>query len=90
MLIDRSRWHLKANSKLYLVLKYVINQTMGRSLSIAKNLTRLCNYAPQKVRTNELDCFFGSVIHFSRVFFSGTFVEKAFVQKHKFWTFISR
>ncbi|KAF2566987.1 hypothetical protein F2Q68_00025107 [Brassica cretica] len=32
-------------------------------------------YAPQKVRTNELDCVSGSVIHFSRVFCSGTFVE---------------
>ena len=31
--------------------------------------------APQKVRTNELDCLFGSVIHLSRVFCSGTFGE---------------
>ena len=29
----------------------------------------------QKVRTNGLDCLFGSVIHFSRVFCSGTFVK---------------
>ena len=71
-----SNWrNLKANSKLYLVSKYWINQTMGKNSSIAKHLTRLCSSAPQKVRTNELNCVFGSVIHFSWVFCSGSFVE---------------
>ena len=32
---------------------------MVRSSSMAKNLTRLCSSAPQKIRTNELDCVFG-------------------------------
>ena len=68
-------WHWKANLKMYLVSKYELNQTTGRSSSIAKHLTRLCSYSPQKVRPNELDCVFGSVIHFSQVFCSGTFVE---------------
>ena len=68
-------WHWKYNLKLYLVWKYGLNQTMGRSSSIAKHLTRLCSSAHQKVRPNELDCLFGFVIHFSRVFCPGTFVE---------------
>ncbi|KAF3494999.1 hypothetical protein DY000_02052928 [Brassica cretica] len=53
-----------------------LNQTMGRSSSIANHLICQCSSAPQKVQTNELDCLFGSVIHFSRVFCSGTFVER--------------
>ncbi|KAF3571021.1 hypothetical protein F2Q69_00058956 [Brassica cretica] len=52
-----------------------LNQTMGRSSAIANHLICQCSSAPQKVRTNELDCLFGSAIHFSRVFCSGTFVE---------------
>ncbi|KAF3589388.1 hypothetical protein F2Q69_00028802 [Brassica cretica] len=42
-------WHWKANSKLYLVSKDGLNQTMGRSSSIAKHLTCLCRSAPQKI-----------------------------------------
>uniref|UniRef100_A0A0D3DLD4 Uncharacterized protein n=1 Tax=Brassica oleracea var. oleracea TaxID=109376 RepID=A0A0D3DLD4_BRAOL len=79
---------LDANSKIYLESKDGVNKTMRRSSSIAKHLTRLCSSAPQKVRTNELDCVFGSVIHFSRVIYSGAFVEsveKAFVQIRNFW-----
>ncbi|WZZ78261.1 hypothetical protein YC2023_098833 [Brassica napus] len=45
---------------------------MVRSSYIVKHL---CSSLPQKVRMTELDCLFGSVIHFSRVFCSGTFVE---------------
>ena len=48
---------------------------MWRSSSIAKHRTRMCSSIPQMVRTNELDYLFGSVIHFSREFFSGNFVE---------------
>ncbi|KAF2580617.1 hypothetical protein F2Q68_00004555 [Brassica cretica] len=69
------RWHWKDNSKIYLVSKDGLNQTMGRSSSIAKHLTRLCSSVPQKVRMNELDCVFGSVIHFSRGSCSGAFFE---------------
>ncbi|KAF2617665.1 hypothetical protein F2Q68_00039312 [Brassica cretica] len=66
----------RSNPNFYLVSKYRLNQTMGRSSSIANHLICQCSSAPQKVRTNELDCLFGSVIHFSRVFCSGTFVER--------------
>ncbi|KAF2530738.1 hypothetical protein F2Q70_00029519 [Brassica cretica] len=43
-----SRWHWKAYSNLYILTKDGLNQTMGRSSSIAKHLTRLCSSAPQK------------------------------------------
>ena len=41
-------WHWKANLKIYLVWKYGINLTLGRSQSIARHPTRLCSSAPQK------------------------------------------
>ncbi|KAF3564865.1 hypothetical protein DY000_02017071 [Brassica cretica] len=52
------RWHWKANSKLYLVSKDELNQTMGRYSSIAKHLMYLCTPAPQKVRMNKLTACF--------------------------------
>ena len=42
------RWRWKFNLKLYLVSKYGLNLTVGRSPSIAKHLMRLCSSAPQK------------------------------------------
>ena len=56
--LTSDRWHWKSSSKLYLVSNDGLNKTMGRSSSIAKHLTRLCSSAPQKVRTNKLDCLF--------------------------------
>ncbi|KAF3607883.1 hypothetical protein DY000_02047845 [Brassica cretica] len=46
---DRPSTELKANSKIYIVSKDGLNQTMGRSSSIAKHLTCLCSSAPQKI-----------------------------------------
>ena len=40
-LLTSDQWHWKANSKLYLVSKYGLNQTMGGSSSTTKHLMRL-------------------------------------------------
>ena len=44
--LDRQNW--KDNSIFYLVSKYGLYLTVGRSPSIDRNLTRLCSSAPQK------------------------------------------
>ncbi|KAF3612244.1 hypothetical protein DY000_02048825 [Brassica cretica] len=46
--LTSNRWHWKSNSKLYLVSKYGLTLTVGRSPSIARHLTHLCSSAPQK------------------------------------------
>ena len=43
-MMNSDLWHWKANSKLYFVSKDGLHPTMGRSLSIAKHLIRLCNF----------------------------------------------
>ena len=46
--LTSNRWHWKSNSNCYLVSKYGLNLTVGRSPAIAKHLTRLCSSAHKK------------------------------------------